>query len=125
MTEGIKIGDIGEIPLEKVHNNTKQETIYITVDRAKLVLKDHSQMLSNRKGWIAPLGIGASLLLALVSTNFKDTFGVSSSVWEALFIFCFASSVIWLVCEFIRLAQSLWSGNSIDQVIEKLKNENS
>lgn len=85
------------VPVGKTYLNTLQEVIVITKDRAELCLMRHMGKLDRRRGWIAPLTLFVPVLAALLTTDFRASFGLDASTWRALFIVVAVSSAAWLV----------------------------
>ena len=56
----------------------------------------HFDRLEKGNSWNVPLALALTLLLALITSNFRSALGVSGDVWNALFIMGFIISVIWL-----------------------------
>lgn len=109
--------DLGElVQVDRVHLNVAQNIIVITEDRLKLHLSDAIDKTEKRNGWIAPLGIMISLLLTLVTTDFKNV-GLKASVWQAIFILSSLLAFAWLV---YAVRQALRS-EGLDKLMEKIK----
>ena len=103
-----------------VYQNLTQEIIYITADKAYRYLNDWRQKLEAQDSWIAPLSLSVTLLLALLTADFKDKFSVSKEHWASLFIVGFVVALVWLL---FTLKRRLWnSAESTDDIIEKFKN---
>lgn len=66
-------------------DNVKSDTIRITEDKLFRKLEGCIPCLSHKNDWIGALGIFVSITLTLFTTNFKDTFGLSSKEWALLF----------------------------------------
>ena len=95
-----------------------QQVIKITVDRLSLILHKHASSIEERKGWIAPLGILITILVVLLTANFKDIIW-SPDTWAALFVLSAGLSFLWLI-------KSLWKAyqsETIDNLIEKIKKQ--
>lgn len=105
----------------KVYENLDQEIIHITADRAHRYLTEWLQKTEVQGAWVAPLSVGVSLLLALLTSDCKDRFGISKDVWTAFFLFALVATVIWLgrTTLWCRLSNA---PESPDQIIEKFKN---
>lgn len=99
-----------------VHSSLNAEVIEITVDRLKLILNKHAASIEQKKSWIAPLGIGLTILLALTAGDFKSDI-LPADTWLALFIFGGALTVAWLVYTGVRAFRS----KSIEDLIEEIK----
>ncbi len=106
------------IEVTEVHGDLSQQVVKITVDKLSLILHRHASSIEERKGWVAPLGIFLTLLVVLLTTNFKNVIW-SSDTWAALFIFSAGLSFIWLI-------RSLWrsyKSERIEDLVEKIKRQ--
>ena len=84
-------------------SNVKSDLIEITEDKLENILIKHIKRMGTRKGWLAPLGLFISVVLANVSATFSDKFGISASTWEAIFILAAIVSGIWLLVSLIAM----------------------
>lgn len=78
-----------------IHKNTNQRLIIVTQDKTLLTLKRNIARLG-KKEWIAPLSTLSTILIALITSNFKSALGIGPSEWRAIFIVCGFVSVGWL-----------------------------
>ena len=79
-----------------IHKNVDQELIVTTIDKVKLHLISHQEALKAKRDWVAPLGIFSSLLITLITADFKNLV-FSPEIWNALFIFGLIASFLWLI----------------------------
>ena len=79
-----------------IYENLNQDIIHITADKAHRYLTDWRDKIERQGSWIAPLSLGSSLLLALLTADFKDKFGVPKEYWSAVFFVACLATVIWL-----------------------------
>ncbi|HEY1071049.1 MAG TPA: hypothetical protein VGE33_11040 [Thermomonas sp.] len=103
----------------QVHSNTSLEIIEITSDKLRIILNDHIKRTEKINEWQTALGILMATVAALVTTEFKTTFGVDGGIWKAIFIIAAVASVVWLFKAVIRVFRA----ESIDQLISRIKNE--
>lgn len=78
-----------------IHKNTNQRLIIVTQDKTLLTLKRNIAKLG-KKEWIAPLSTLSTILIALITSNFKTALGLGASEWRAIFIVCGFVSTGWL-----------------------------
>jgi hypothetical protein len=109
-----------EAPIREVHSNLDQEVIQITEDKLRLVLNEHLGHVSERQGWIAPLGLLVAVITTLVTSTFRDI-GLKAPTWEAIFWIVGVASFGWLIRAVIRAFQA----PSVDDVVERVKNRSS
>jgi hypothetical protein len=99
-----------------VHYNVQQEFIVTTEDKVHRCLGKHLVRLERRREWVAPLGIGLTVLATLLTTSFK-TVGFKADVWEALFIIFGILMLVWFV-------RALWNAKdsvTVEMIIDELK----
>lgn len=104
----------------QVCRNTKSDLIEITEDKLENVLLKHLKNLRVIDSWITPLTVFLSVLLAILTTNFKDSFGVSKEVWNAVFIILLFGSAIWFIICLAKIIKC-WSKASTDHIIKLIK----
>jgi|SRR5690554_6300445 len=102
-------------------SNVKSDLIEITEDKLENILLKHLKKMGVRKGWIAPLGLFISVILANISATFDQKFGVPASTWEAVFILAAIGSGIWLVASLLAMWLN-WKESKIDFLICQIKN---
>lgn len=102
--------------------NTDQSLIHITEDKLRVILYEHRDKNNQFYSWTTPLGIFVSCLLATITSNFGDTWGISASTWEAMFIICTVITGIWFFCAGINALRHI-KGRGIDDLIVKVKND--
>ena len=78
-----------------ITTNVGQELIAVTKDRLELCLIRHRERLESRQRWLLPLGILVPIVLALLTTDFKDSLGIKASTWQAVFLLLATVSTIW------------------------------
>ncbi|MGK0271051.1 MAG: hypothetical protein ACI88H_001704 [Cocleimonas sp.] len=102
-------------------SNVQSDLIEITEDKLENILIKHLKRMGTRKGWLAPLGLFISVVLANVSSSFTDKFGISASTWEALFMLASFGSGVWLLVSIISMCIN-WKESSTIFLIGKIKN---
>ena len=90
-----------------IHKNTNQRLIIVTQDKTLLTLKRNIAQLGKRE-WIAPLSTLTTIVIALVTSNFKRALGLGPAEWRAIFIVCGFIAFGWLVA---ALKRSIGSKN--------------
>ncbi len=79
-----------------IHKNTNQRLIIVTQDKTLLTLKRNIAQLG-KKEWIAPFSTLSTILIALVTSNFKRAVGLGPAEWRAMFIVSGIICAGWLV----------------------------
>lgn len=105
-----------QAPTKSVHSNLDQEIIQITEDRLRLVLKDHLELVEEKKAWHAPLGVLIAIVAAFVTADFREAY-FKAETWQAVFLITGILSLIWLIKTIYRSATS----PSIDDIVSKIK----
>lgn len=103
-----------------VHFNVAQEFIMITEDKTYRCLNEWKGSIEARNAWIAPVCLSVSLVLTLVTANFKDAFGLSKYTWQAIFVIAIGLAGLWSVRELIKLVNRKGS-QGVDELIQELK----
>lgn len=78
-----------------IHKNTNQRLIIVTQDKALLTLKRNIARLG-KKEWVAPMSTLSTIMIALITSNFKYALGLGPAEWRAIFIVCGIISTGWL-----------------------------
>ena len=107
--------------IDKRRTNVKSDLIEITEDKLENILLKYLHIISIRKSWIIPLSILVTVLLTQLSASFGDKFGVSGTVWEAIFVLITFSTGVWFVVSIIRIILN-WKGSSLSALIAIIKN---
>lgn len=107
------------LTVKQVHRNLDQDVIEITEDKLRIILNDNQKKLVEKSGFHAPLAIVITILLVLVTADFKATFGLSADAIHAVFVVCLFLAIGWL-------GKSLWSlrhAISVDNLLDIIKNK--
>lgn len=104
------------VEVTNVHSNVSQEIIEITTDRLTLKLNSHLDQLENKRGWVAPLSLVASLITTLSTTTFEKAI-LSADTWRAIYIITSLISAAWLIVSVYRSYKS----PSIEDIVKSLK----
>ncbi|PXA02833.1 hypothetical protein DDZ13_15100 [Coraliomargarita sinensis] len=102
----------------KVHLNFDQNVVIITEDRLELCLRDYIGLITKRKGWITPVSLLAAFVTAVCTSDFSETFGISKSTWEAVFIILIFISLVWSACSII---DAIRNRSSLRDLIDAIK----
>lgn len=100
----------------KVHTNLAQDIVVTTEDKIRICLMNHLNKIEKKNSWIAPAGILVTIIIALLTTTFKN-FYLSADTWVAIFIIGAGLSCVWL----ISCLRYIFISVKIDDVIEELK----
>jgi len=103
-----------------IHKNVKQEIIFTTADKIKLVLNDTEKHVSAQRDWLASGGLLITFLTTLCTAEFKDAFGLKKEDWKAVFVVATILCVIWLVRSIWQLIAN-WGKGKPDYIITQIK----
>ncbi|MCS0098218.1 hypothetical protein, partial [Vibrio cholerae] len=109
---------VNRVEVHEVHSNLTAEVIEITSEKLELILREHLSCLAKENAWHAPLGILITIILVLLTTDFRSAFGLNADTWKAVFLISTAMSAFWLVSSLFKMHKSL----SIEQLLDKVKN---
>ena len=98
-----------------IHRNTNQRLIVVTQDKTLLTLKRNIAKLG-KKEWIAPLSTLTTIMIALITSNFKRALGLGPAEWRAIFIVCGFIAAGWLI---VMVKRSIGS-QSFHEVISNI-----
>lgn len=99
------------------HVNLAQDAIIITEDKVRLCLMKHLEGLEQRRQWIAPAGILATLMATFPTTTFNDFVGLKAATWQAVFFLAAVITGGWLVRAVIKSARA----PTLDDVVAVMK----
>lgn len=122
MAIDMKKGDLitEKIEIKAVHSNLSTEVIKITLDKLKLVLTLHLSNLEKRKEWWTPLSLVIAILIIFSTTEFKDSFSIKATTWEAFFMMFLLSMFVWLILS----GWKAYKTKSITDIINLIKSDN-
>ena len=104
------------------YTNVSQGVIHITEDKLKVILLQYKEKKHKFYSWTTPLGVFISCLFSTITSNFKETLGLSGNTWQAIFILSTVGTGIWLICT-IFCALKNRKGREVDDLIETIKND--
>ena len=93
-----------------------QNVIITTEDKLWRRIKEHLASVEDRKGWIAPVSIVATLLAALGTTTFKDVLGLDAPTWKAIFILAAIAAGLWSCVAVWRAFKSKSAEDLVDAI---------
>jgi hypothetical protein len=94
------------------------ETVIVsTEDKIRICLMNYLKDLSEKKEWLVPFGLFLSILLTFLTTDFRDTFGISKENWKIIFIIAEISFFVWLCKAGVKAGFAM----TVEQVLDKIK----
>jgi hypothetical protein len=106
-----------KVEVINVYQNTSQEIIEITTDKLLLVLSEYKRGFERQKEWQAPLGILVTIVLVLATTDFRKTWGMEPSFWQALFVMLAGMCLVW----FVKAVYIACKNRKLSDVIDRIK----
>lgn len=105
------------LPISKIHGNQQQEMVFIPVDRLQNILNDHASDVRQSSGWHTPAATSLAVGVTLLTAEFKDSLGLSSSFWHALFAILMFLSLGWLVSALVNRRNT----KSVPELVDEIK----
>ncbi|PIR48960.1 hypothetical protein COU80_00930 [Candidatus Peregrinibacteria bacterium CG10_big_fil_rev_8_21_14_0_10_55_24] len=84
-----------EAQVIEIKKNTDQRLIIVSQDKILLCLRRNLVHLG-RHEWIAPLSTVSTILIALITSDFKSALWLSPAEWKAMFVIAGMLSTGWL-----------------------------
>lgn len=111
-----EVNRLGLMSAQQVSINTESKLIVISEDKLKLALIDYQENRLSRGVWVAPFGIMLTILVAVITTDFRPTFGIEAAVLKAGFYFALVASAGWFLFSLFQMRKS----ESIEDLIKRL-----
>lgn len=108
---------IPHIPVQSATENLSQRIVTITEDKLSLILNEQSNKIGQKNSWHTPLGLTTTIGITLLTTEFKSAW-LKAELWQALFILCFAGSLLWL----LKSAWTSFKTKGVKNVVEIIMN---
>jgi len=117
---------------KRIIRQTEVDVIVISDDKLHIILTNCLSRMSSLKQWATPLGILVTLIVTMLTTNFKH-FILQDSVWEAIFWILILTNIVWLLRSIpynhlwvsflhsIGKCENIKTINDVNHVIEKIK----
>ncbi|HBL39793.1 TPA: hypothetical protein DDZ10_03940 [Candidatus Uhrbacteria bacterium] len=99
-----------------VHINVGQDFIYTTDDKIRLCLMRYLKGLEQGRSWETPLGLFLTIVLTMLTTDFKDYY-LSKYTWQAVFIIGLVGSLVWLLISTVKALRAY----TVDNVLAEIK----
>jgi uncharacterized membrane protein YqjE len=107
--------------VNQVRTNTKSDLIEITEDKLENILLKYLGKLNKVKGWLTPFSLFVTILIVLLTAEFKIFLGISKEIWNAFFILALLITFIWTLksaYDAIKCSKN----STIDFLISEIKN---
>ena len=121
MASGIITDDTNNRFINKICTNTKSDLIEITEDKLENILIKFLSDYRNSTIWLTPLGIFLSLLITVLTADFKKFLDISKDTWCGIFYVALVISFFCtLYCSIMALIN--YKRTKIEYLITKIKN---
>ena len=107
--------------IKEVCSNTKTDFIEITEDKLENILIKFVNDLKSSIVWSTPLSIFITILIVLLTAEFKDFLSISKDVWQAIFYLILGVSFFWFVYAVYKAVKNK-DKVKIENLIRKIKN---
>ena len=106
------------------HTNLGQDVITTDANKIRLILHKKYEGMKAEREWTTPLAICLSLVVTLVSASFKETWGLSSPTWHAMFVIGALLSAAWSIICLIKAFRQRGE-NTIEAIVTEILNSRS
>lgn len=107
--------------VSQVRTNTKSDLIEITEDKLENILLKHLQKLTKINSWITPISLLITILIVLLTCDFKTFLNIEKEVWKAMFVLLFIFMILLSVYTIIEAVKCSKKA-SIKFLIGEIKN---
>lgn len=101
-------------------NNTSVNLIKITEDKLQNILVTHINNLEKPRDVVGAIALLVTLLGAMLTTEFKETWGLSADTWKGVFIVLFIASVVYLVWVIYNYCKNK---DGVEAIMKDIKND--
>ncbi len=105
------------LKVDSINLNVDQTLIITTEDKLRLCFARRLNQLQAKTEWTAPLSVGLTLLLTFVTTSFRDSIGLKSADWHAIFVCLFLINLCWLGFTIYRYVKR----TSVEDLVGEIK----
>lgn len=106
--------------VSQVCSNVKSDLIEITEDKLENVLLKHLKNLRIIDSWLAPFTLFLTVLLTILTTEFKTALGVTKETWNAVFLILLFGSLIWLIVCVVKIIKT-YDKATTNHIIKQIK----
>ena len=111
------ISDAYNVTINNTISDISVNVITITEDRMENILIKHVSKIRKSKDYIGAAALVISLLIVLVTSEFKDKW-LDAGTWRGLFIFLFIASIFYLLYTLVNLKRH---NSSVDEIMYDIK----
>lgn len=100
--------------------NVGQEFITVSREKVELILIKNINKISSKLLFLTPLSVFLTVLLSLLTAEFRDRFGLGKDVWFAFYIMCGIFSLGF--CIYLSVKAYKARKITIDSIVEQFFN---
>lgn len=108
------------LSIDKIYSNAQVAIILITEDKLENLLTKHIAACSQKDKWHTPFGVLVTIILAFITTEFKDALHMSKSTWQAIFVISMFLCAGWLARNLLEIWKN--KNTNINQLMREIKN---
>ncbi|EFM0289378.1 TPA: hypothetical protein ACIYWE_004284 [Escherichia coli] len=112
---GIELTAISISP-DDISTNLQVGVIVVSEDKLVRILEKDRERTRKNMAWTAPASFFITLLVAILTTDFKTRWGMPAEAWQALFYFGTFLSAMFAVFYFFRVKRK-----DMSELIEEIK----
>jgi len=103
----------------RIDKNTSQKFIIVTQDKTLLCLKRNMKRLGKGE-WIAPLSTVSTIIIALITADFRTALWLGPAEWKAMFVISGFLATGWLALTIRRSLHSLSTNDVVYNIVHQL-----
>lgn len=110
--------ELTSIPVQPqdISTNLQVGVVIVIEDKLIRILEGDRERTRKNMFWAVPASFFISLLVAILTTDFKNRWGISSEIWAALFYLATFLSAISVFISLFRI-----KNKTINEVIQEIK----
>ncbi len=101
---------------DAIFTNLQVGVIVVSEDKLVRILEKDRDRTKQNLAWTAPASFFISLIVAILTTDFKNKWGLSAETWQALFYLATGVSVICTAIFYFKVRKK-----SMDDLIREIK----
>lgn len=110
--------ELATIPVspDDIYTNLQIGVIVVSEDKLVRILEKDRERIKRNVAWTAPASFFISLIVTILTTDFKNKWGMPAETWQALFYVATAISVLFIIIFCFKVKKK-----SIDDLIKEIK----
>lgn len=110
--------ELATIPVspDDIYTNLQIGVIVVSEDKLVRILEKDRDRIKQNVAWTAPASFFITLIVAILTTEFKNKWGMSAETWQVLFYVATAISAIFMIVFYFKVRKK-----SMDDLIKEIK----